>query len=77
MPSQVNVPESEEPFWLMTIVILQPVKNCSQPVRVHEPDVSTGAGGAVGALVDEQADNVKATTKSRQTYRIWQTTDLT
>jgi len=60
------VPESNEPLCVIAIVILQPVVTCSQPVRVHEPDASTGA---VGAVVAEQAESVKAT-NSRPTYRI-------
>jgi hypothetical protein len=67
VPSHVKVPESDEPLWVMAMVILQPAVICSQPVRAHEPDASTGA---VGAVVGEQADNVKAATNSRQTYRI-------
>jgi hypothetical protein len=53
VPSHVKLPDSDEPFCVTFIVILQPVENDSQPVRFHVPEASTGAVGDVG--VDEHA----------------------
>jgi hypothetical protein len=68
VPSQVKVPESNVPLWVIAIVILQPKKICSQPVFVQEPDTSNGGLGAGAG--EEHAGKAKATTKSTRKCRI-------
>jgi hypothetical protein len=42
VPSQVKLPASDEPLCVMFIVILQPARIGSHPVRFHVPETSTG-----------------------------------
>jgi hypothetical protein len=67
-PSRVKVPESVEPIWMIAIVTLQPNVNCSQPVRVHDPDTSTGGLGTGAG--DEHVDTAKEMTRNKGTCRM-------